>query len=278
MPPRAPPERNDVRAVAIVPARLGSRRLARKMLLAETGLPLFAHTARNLERCGALERVVVATDSEEIAARARELSIEAVLTRADHASGTDRVHEALQALELACDVVVDVQGDEPELDPLDLERLIAAFADETVEAATLCGRFASAEEAAAPQAVKVVRDARGDALYFSRSCVPHRAGAGGAYAREGARPWLEVVRRHVGVYAFRPDALARFVALPAGELEASENLEQLRWLEAGRRMRVVEAGHVALGIDTREDYDAFVARVATRGDGRSQDRWSSTSS
>jgi len=262
------PERSSpVRAVAIIPARLASRRLPRKMLLGETGLPLVVHTARNVARSPALARVVVATDAEEIAAAARSHGVEAVLTRPEHASGTDRVHEALLALGGDFDVVLNVQGDEPELEPEDLERLAAAFADPAVELATLAGPLGSEAEADAPQVVKVVCDRNGDALYFSRSQVPHRPGAGAtgaappSYAREDAPPWGQVARRHVGVYAFRPAALAEFCGLPAGPLERVENLEQLRWLEAGRRIRVLETDHVPLGIDTRSDYDAFVRRV-----------------
>jgi 3-deoxy-manno-octulosonate cytidylyltransferase (CMP-KDO synthetase) len=257
--------------VAIVPARLGSQRLPRKMLLAETGTCLFEHTVRNIRRCPAIERVVVATDSDEIATLAREHGIETRMTRADHSSGTDRVNEALAQLGgTGIDVVVNVQGDEPELDPSDLAALVAAFADASVEAATLCGRIASVAEAEQAQVVKVVRDSRSDALYFSRSVVPFRAhDAARAYARAGAPPWLEVLRRHIGVYAFRPRALARFCALPASALEQVENLEQLRWLEAGERMRVIEARHVPLGIDTRDDYDAFVQRTSNSGTGSS---------
>ena len=252
-----------LRALAIVPARLASQRLPRKMLLAETGLPLFAHTVRAVQACAAIARVVVAADSDEVLERAAALGLEALMTRQDHQSGTDRVHEAVERLGAAgWDVVVNVQGDEPELDPADLRRLVEAFAEPAVEAATLCGRARDAAELALPQVVKVLRDARGDALYFSRAPLPYRPepGTPGAYARPGAPAWLDVARRHVGVYAFRPAALARFCALPRGPLEALENLEQLRWLEAGLRMRVVEAGHVPLGIDTRDDYDAFVAR------------------
>lgn len=262
-PARAPREGERLRALAIVPARLGSRRLARKMLLDDTGAPLFEHTARNVGRCPAIERVVVATDAEEILERARAAGLEAVLTRPDHASGTDRAEEALSRVGPAgWDVVVNVQGDEPELDPADLGRLVAAFADPAVELATLAGPLAESDHAR-PQVVKVVRDERGDALYFSRAPIPYRPapGEGAAYAREDAPAWSSQARRHVGVYAFRPAALRAFCARPRGALEALENLEQLRWLEAGRRMRVVEATSVPLGIDTREDYDAFVERV-----------------
>lgn len=252
----------SARALALVPARLDSRRLPRKMLLSETGRALVVHTLANALASGVFERAVAATDSREIEAAVRAAGFEAVLTRADHESGTARAAEA--ALALAgepFDVLVNVQGDEPELDHGDLARLVAAFADPRLSAATLAGPLAEADHAKT-QVVKVVRDAAGDALYFSRAPIPWRAAAdAAAYAREDARPWAESARRHVGVYAFRPAALAEFVALPRGRLEALENLEQLRWLEAGRRMRVVDARHVPLGIDTRADYDAFVLRA-----------------
>jgi 3-deoxy-manno-octulosonate cytidylyltransferase (CMP-KDO synthetase) len=255
------------RAVAILPARLASRRLPRKMLLAETGKPLFVHTAERVAACRAIQRVVVATDAREILEAARDAGLEALLTREDHESGTDRVQEAFAGLGGGpWDVVLGVQADEPEVETADLEVLVAAFAEPEVEAASLCAPFEREEEAEAPQAVKVVRDSRGDALYFSRAPIPYRAAApgeasAGAYARAGAPARAGVLRRHVGVYAFRPAALARFCALPSGALEGLENLEQLRWLEAGRRMRVLEVARAPMGIDTRADYDLFVARL-----------------
>ncbi|MCK6448206.1 MAG: 3-deoxy-manno-octulosonate cytidylyltransferase [Planctomycetes bacterium] len=247
-----------LRAVAIVPARVASTRLAKKMLLDETGLPLCVHTARNVARATAIDRVVLATDGEEVLAAAARFAVEAVATRVDHKSGTDRIFEALSKLGGDFDVVVNVQGDEPELEPGDLDRLVGAFADPAVEIATLAGPLADERELAAASVVKVVRDARGDALYFSRAPIPSAA-----HPRAGAPAWRELARRHVGVYAFRPRALARFCALGESRLEALENLEQLRWLEAGGRIRVLDASRVPLGIDTREDYDAFVER--TRG-------------
>jgi 3-deoxy-manno-octulosonate cytidylyltransferase (CMP-KDO synthetase) len=258
------------RAVAIVPARLASRRLARKMLLSATGRCLFEHTVENVAASGIFERVVLATDAEEIAGRARAAGIEVVLTRPDHESGTARVAEAAALCDAGeSDVLVNVQGDEPELDRQDLARLVAAFGEAAVECATLASPLAEGDHAR-PQVVKVVCDARGDALYFSRAPIPYRAApeGGPAYAREDAGPWQAQARRHIGVYAFRPAALAQFVLLPRGALEALENLEQLRWLEAGRRMRVVAARHVPLGIDTPEDYDAFVQRFRRACGGR----------
>ena len=253
------------RALAIIPARLSSSRLARKMLLEAHGLPLFAHTVRNARASGAFARVVLATDAPEILERARALSIEAVLTRADHTSGTDRVHEAWRALAAAgerAEVVVNVQGDEPELDPRDLAALVAAFCEAGVRAATLAVALEDAALAASPHVVKVVVDRRGDALYFSRAAIPASGHAGADSGRETHKT---VHQRHVGVYAFAPAALEQFCALPRGVYEMRENLEQLRWLEAGEKMRVVAATRVPEGIDTQADFERFVERLHSRG-------------
>lgn len=251
--------RRAPRAIAIVPARLASQRLPRKMLLDRTGEPLFVHTVRNVAASGAFARVVAAVDAEETLSAARSAGVEARMTRVDHTSGTDRVHEAWTALAgegETADVIVNVQGDEPEISPADLARLVGAFADPTLELATLCGPLASREEAARASVVKVVRDAAGDALYFSRAPIP---AAGHARRGDEDRDWT-ILRRHVGVYAFTPVALAQFCALPTGRLEAIESLEQLRWLESGRKLRVLEIERVPDGIDTAEDYERFVAR------------------
>jgi 3-deoxy-manno-octulosonate cytidylyltransferase (CMP-KDO synthetase) len=255
--PRNAPTPQGARAVALIPARLESQRLPRKMLLAAGERALVVHTLEAARASGAFARVAVATDSEEIAAAVRAHGGEALLTRADHPSGTDRVHEAWRALADGgerADVVVGLQGDEPEIEGADLARLVAAFADPAVEIATLAAPLADERELALQSVVKLVRDARGDALYFSRAPIPARG--------HGAPPAPAL--RHVGVYAFRPAALARFCALPRGTLERVESLEQLRWLEAGGRMRVVEIARAPRGIDTREDWEAFAARASAR--------------
>ena len=250
-----------LRALAVVPARLGSTRLPRKMLLRESGRYLFEHTVLGVRRARTLERVVLATDSEEILAAAREVGIEALLTATTHASGTDRVHEAFEQLrargEGPFDVVLNVQGDEPEVRGESLDPLIACFADPEVRMATLCTPLADAREAQDPSIVKVVLDRNGDALYFSRAPIPGLAH--GVREREPV-PY----RRHLGVYAFRPDALREFCALPRGELEARESLEQLRWLEAGARIRVLSTAEGSVGIDTPEHYAEFLARERAR--------------
>jgi 3-deoxy-manno-octulosonate cytidylyltransferase (CMP-KDO synthetase) len=252
------PPRDRIRAVAIIPARLGSVRLPRKMLLAKTGRALFEHTARNVLASEVFERVVVATDSLEILDAAERAGLDAVMTRSDHPSGTDRVHEAAGAVAGGpFDVIVNVQGDEPELERADLALLVGAFADPAVEIATLCGAALDLDDAREPTVVKVVRDAKGDALYFSRALIPARSHA-------PAAPETQAIMRHIGIYGFRPAALARFCSLPRGPLERVESLEQLRWLESGGRIRCLEASRVPLGIDTERDYDGFVERQRRR--------------
>jgi 3-deoxy-manno-octulosonate cytidylyltransferase (CMP-KDO synthetase) len=254
------------RAVAVLPARLGSTRIARKMLLDASGLPLIVHSARNVLASGVFARVVVATDALEIAEAARAHGIEAVMTRADHPSGTDRVNECFAALRASgerAEIVVGVQGDEPELAHADLRRLVTAFEDASVGMATLAGPLTDPAQLTSASVVKVVCDARGDALYFSRAPIPAQG--------HGAPSVRPIARRHVGVYAFRPDALARFCALPRGALEAQESLEQLRWLEHGGKLRVVDVAHAPQGIDTPADYEAFVARVKARAGSSTSD-------
>ena len=214
----------------------------------------------NLRAAGVVDQILLATDSDEILKAATELDIDVLMTSEAHRSGTDRVHEAYNLLQKASDkqydVILNVQGDEPELSPIDLQHLVNAFEDPAVEFASLWVPIESEAEARSTSAVKVVLDDAGDALYFSRSCIPNDE-----HRRDPQAPATEH-KRHVGVYAFRPKALARFCSLSPGLLERTENLEQLRWLEAGGRLRVLRATLAPCGIDTREDYLAFVSRQA----------------
>jgi 3-deoxy-manno-octulosonate cytidylyltransferase (CMP-KDO synthetase) len=258
-----------LRALAIIPARLESKRLEKKMLLRAGRRALFAHTAHNVLAAGAFARVIVATDSSEIAEEARREGLAAELTDPAHASGSDRAAEVWRRLAAGgetADVIVNVQGDEPEIDPADLLALVRVFGDPIVEAATLASPLLDPAEAALASVVKVVCDRHGDALYFSRAVIPARGhaphSARGASSDSAPK---SVHRRHVGVYAYRPDALLRFCALPRGTLEQHESLEQLRWLEAGRKMRVVPASRAPQGIDTMHDFEQFAARLQGRG-------------
>ena len=241
-------------ALIVIPARMGATRLPGKPLLAETGKPLVVHTLEAVRHCTRAARVVVATDDDRIAAAVRAAWGEAILTSPGCRSGTDRVAEAARLI-AGDDIVVNVQGDEPEVDPAALDVLIAAVeADLTVQMATLAAPILSDEELASPSVVKVVVDARGDAMYFSRSPIP--------FAREPLGPARP--RRHVGVYAYRRDFLQKFAGMDATPLELTEVLEQLRALENGVRIRVVATDRAPPGIDTPQDYEAFVRRWRER--------------
>ena len=259
-----PPPNDRPRALAVVPARLASTRLPRKMLLAETGACLFVHTAENAARSGAFVEVLVAADSDEVLEAAQAAGLSCVSTDPECPSGTDRVFEALQSTDTEYDVVVGVQGDEPELNPRDLDRLVGCFTDAEVEVATLAAPLLDEAAREASSVVKVILDRNSDALYFSRAPLPDLS-----HARSDADDTLGL--RHVGVYAWRPSALARFRALEPSPAERAENLEQLRWLESGGRMRVLVTDRAPHGIDTPEDYAAFVERCRTSGSDVSPD-------
>ena len=320
-----------MKVVAVIPARYASTRFPAKALAAETGRFLVQHVYEQVRQAARIGRVVVATDDERVAKAVRSFDGEVVMTRTDHVSGTDRVGEAAGALGLGDDdIVLNVQGDEPEISPDSLDRLVEQMTDpsrdrdeavaanapgqtagvspsrdrdEAVDATRgeaasqnrdrqgaafltdqgiegprdrvqdvprknsqlpLIGTIAAPFDDAGPRegpgspldpnCVKVVVDEAGRALYFSRSPIP--------YPREGRgvidRPsrWL----LHMGVYAFRMAALRRVVVLPPTELERTESLEQLRWLHAGLPIHVVVVKEKSVGIDTPQDYAAFLSR------------------
>lgn len=246
-------------ALAIIPARMASTRLPGKPLLCETGKPLIQHVVENAMRAASLARVVVATDDQVIVDAVKSFGGEAVLT-GPHPNGTSRLAEALTLIESDHDIIVNVQGDEPEIDPRVIDALVAGIAaDADAPMATLCSRFASGEDPTNPNIVKLVRDVRGRAMYFSRSLVPFdRDGGGvsGVSAKPQAAYW-----KHPGLYAYRRDFLANvYPTLSPTPLEEIEKLEQLRVLEHGHAIAVIEANAPEPGIDTPEQYTAFVAR------------------
>lgn len=232
--------------VAVIPARLASTRLPGKVLRELHGRPMLAWVYAAVAGAARVDAVWVATADGEVAAAARALGAEVVVTRDDHTTGTDRVADAVAQLAEAGvrpRVVVNVQADEPTLSGDVIDALVGAFDDPGVEIATLATRARDAVEVADPDVVKVVCDGRGDALYFSRAPIP--------YARDGEM--LDVARVHVGVYAFRPGALRRFAAARPSPLEAYERLEQLRALHHGWKVRVVETAWRGVGVDTERD-------------------------
>lgn len=244
--------------VAIIPARLGSTRLPGKVLLRETGKPLIQHVFEAVCRSGALSRVVVATDSQDVLAACRGFGAEGVLTSAEHPNGTSRLAEAAQTLGLGeKDVIVNVQGDEPEVEPETIDAAVGALVSGEPQAkiGTVAVPFQAHERPEDPNCVKVVLAASGAALYFTRACVPFN---------RDSRPDGALPLRHVGLYAYRHGFLKQYVALAPTPLEQTEQLEQLRALEHGYAIRVAVCPQARIGIDTPEQYAAFVARV--RGD------------
>ena len=237
--------------ICVIPARYGSKRFPGKPLASDTGKPLIQHVCEAAAGATRVDAVLVATDDERIRDAVEAFGGRAVMTASEHPCGTDRVAEAAEAFPDAR-IVINFQGDEPELDPALLDRLVEAFdADPSLEAATLAGPLVP-DEATDPNAVKVVVGAGGDALYFSRAPIP--------WARDGQAARRAPMLKHFGIYAFRAAALRAYAAMPQTPLEVTEKLEQLRWLENGRRMRVIVTDSRPGGIDTPESYAAFVAR------------------
>jgi 3-deoxy-manno-octulosonate cytidylyltransferase (CMP-KDO synthetase) len=247
--------------VVIVPARLASTRLPRKPLADIGGVPMVVRVARAAAASGA-ERVTVAADSAEIVDACSAHGVEALLTRADHASGTDRLAEAVGHLGLADDaLVVNVQGDEPLMPAAVVRRVAEALAQRTDCAiATACHPLHDAAEFFSPNVVKVVADANGRALYFSRAPIPWSRDAFAA-GRDRLPPGLPA-RRHVGLYAYRAGFLRRFPQLPPAPLEQHECLEQLRALAHGFGIAVIELPEaLPPGVDTPEDLERVRAML-----------------
>ncbi len=240
-----------MQAIAVIPARLGSTRLPRKVLLPLAGRPLLAHVYEAVRRSPLLGDVIVATDSEEILEVCRVHGWHARMTSAEHRSGTERVHEISRAI--AADIYVNVQGDEPMTRPEHIVALLELMSDPAVAVGTLKTPMADAE-IGNPNAVKVVTDAAGRALYFSRATIPYDRDQAG-HAR---------YFKHLGFYAYRKAALYRFCTLPESLLERSERLEQLRFLENGIPIHVAETPYDTVGVDTPEDLRR--AEALLRGD------------
>jgi 3-deoxy-manno-octulosonate cytidylyltransferase (CMP-KDO synthetase) len=240
-----------VTVLGVIPARLASTRLPRKVLREIAGRPLVWHVWERARRAAALDRVLVATDAAEVMEVCARLGMPALLTRADHASGTDRVWEVAQ--QHPADVYVNVQGDEPLITEGHLALLVAPFRQRPeTQVSTLC-IAATPEELPNPNVNKVVRDAEGRALYFSKYPIP--------YDRDGIGP---VRYKHIGLYAYRGAALDRFHRLPPSPLERAERLEQLRFLEHGIPIAVEETDEPTVGVDTEEDLQAVAAILAAR--------------
>jgi 3-deoxy-manno-octulosonate cytidylyltransferase (CMP-KDO synthetase) len=237
-----------MKVIAVIPARLESTRLPRKMLREIGGKPLAVWVYKAVRASALLDDVIIATDSEEILAACRKHSCHARMTSTKHRSGTERVHEISQTVE--ADVYINVQGDEPMIQAAHIDTLVKLMQNEEIPVGTL-KTPASPEDIANPNAVKVVTDLNQRALYFSRSTIP--------YDRDGSHPKYF---KHLGIYAYRKAPLDRFVRLPESSLERAERLEQLRFLENGIPIYAAESPYDSIGVDTEEDF-ARVQKLLT---------------
>ncbi|NCO33572.1 MAG: 3-deoxy-manno-octulosonate cytidylyltransferase [Armatimonadetes bacterium] len=240
------------RVIGVIPARYHSTRLDGKALLDICGKPMIQRVYEQTRRASSVESVYVATDDERIFRAVESFGGRAIMTSSNHPSGTDRLAEAVA--DLACDIVVNVQGDEPMVDPSAIDKLVAPLLEDTnVSMSTLAAPINEEDEFSDPNVVKVVTDQDGYALYFSRACIP--------YHREGVADGVSALH-HMGLYAYRKDFLLQYASLSPSPLENLEKLEQLRVLENGYRIKVVIDEYAAIGVDTEQDLERIRQLIA----------------
>lgn len=255
-----PPNNPKIKAVAIIPARYDSVRLPGKALLEIAGKPMICWVAERALSARNVSRVVVATDDARIRDAVIESGFEAVMTRPDHASGTDRIAEVAETLDDA-DIIVNVQGDEPTISPETIEAAVAALtSDPEGGIATTWEPMESAADVLSPDVVKIVVDESDRAVYFSRSPVPYPRDAVRQYgslqqALENDASVLARFRKHTGLYVYRREVLLAMARWPQSELEITESLEQLRALEHGVKIKATQASAASIGVDTAEDLE-----------------------
>jgi 3-deoxy-manno-octulosonate cytidylyltransferase (CMP-KDO synthetase) len=232
--------------VAVIPARYDAARLPGKPLADIAGRTMVEHVYRRAATARGVNAVVVATDDERVAAAVRAFGGIARMTRTTHRTGTDRIAEV--AADLSCDIVLNVQGDEPLIEPEMIEQVLGPLVtDARVDMSTACCEIRNPADHANPNVVKVVSDRRGQALYFSRAPIPH--------LRDIRLQPTPATFKHIGIYGYRRSFLLKFSELPQTPLELSESLEQLRALEHGYRIHTVETQYDSIGVDTPEDLD-----------------------
>lgn len=256
--------------IAIIPARFASTRLPGKLLLEIGGKPLILHTLAQAAKARAVSRVIVATDDGRIEQAAKDAGFEAVMTSAGHASGSDRVAEVAKAVPPGS-IIVNVQGDEPLISPETIDRAVEAMTgDPRADIVTTSEPIDSLDDLLNGNVVKVVTNDEGRALYFSRSPMPFprdaalRHGGDPGAAIRSEPELLSIFRKHTGLYVYRREFLLEFTRMPQSKLERIEMLEQLRALENGAVIKVVEAASRSIGVDTQEDLDE-VRRIAAAG-------------
>lgn len=238
-----------MRIAGIIPARFKSTRFPGKPLADINGKPMIQHVVEKAQQARQLDAVLVATDDARIAQVVEAMGVQVVMTAEDIASGTDRCWAAVQAAGQQFDYVINIQGDEPFIDPREIDRLALLCREHSPQLGTLVMEGMTAEDLLSPNKVKVVLNDMQEALYFSRSPIP--------FIREvkEAQQWVQhhSFYQHVGMYAYQTQVLEQVAALPQSSLELAESLEQLRWLQAGFRIKVAFAEHASIGVDTPED-------------------------
>jgi 3-deoxy-manno-octulosonate cytidylyltransferase (CMP-KDO synthetase) len=235
--------------IGVIPARYASSRFPGKPLVDILGKTMIRRVYEQAIKCDQLNRVVVATDDDRIASEVQSFGGEFVMTSSLHPSGTDRCAETARLLNLQDDdVVINIQGDEPFIDPCQIAALCSCFQDETVELATLVKSFRQAEEVHRDSTIKVVLNNQQYALYFSRSVIPFTR----EVPADGVIP-LETYVQHIGIYGYRAATLQKIAQLSPSFLENTEKLEQLRWLENGYRILTARSEHESFSVDTPED-------------------------
>ena len=230
-----------MKKIAVIPARYASTRFHAKLMQPLGNKTVIRTTYENTVATGLFDDVIVATDSTLIFNELKNGNV--IMSKREHESGSDRIAEAVENIN--CDVIINVQGDEPFVDVVMLRHLLNAFNDETVKVASVMHEIFVQADVESPNNVKVVVDKNNDALYFSRSVVPFIRDKGTAAK----------FHKHIGVYGYRKDTLLQFTQWPQGSLEKIEKLEQLRYLENGIKIRMVETSHVSIGIDTQQDLE-----------------------
>lgn len=229
--------------VVIIPARLHSTRLPRKVLLDIAGKPMIQHVYEAAAQAAGIDSVYIATDSEEIGTVCTHFTSNIILTSNKHPSGTDRLAEAVTSI--SCDAVINVQGDEPLIDPRLITDIANALAQGEVRMCSAMHRINDTADLSSPHAVKVVTDTQGHALYFSRAAIPY------GEADNNTSPLF----RHIGIYGYTKTFLQQFAAMPPSPLEQHERLEQLRVLEHGYRIQMIETTYEPIGVDTSQDLE-----------------------
>ena len=241
-------------ATVVIPARFGSTRFPAKILACETGKPLVQHVVEQVRHCSAVREVIVATDDARIVEALRPFDTRVVMTSPAHQSGTDRIAEVARGLD--DDIVVNVQGDEPEIEPEVVDALIRRLETNTEAMATAATAFPAGADPNDPNLVKVVLGLGGQAIYFSRSLIP--------YQRDATAVPPQPYYLHLGIYAYRREFLLDFASWRPTPLEMTEKLEQLRALEHGVSIYVLKVQRATHGIDTQEQYNEFVRRWKTK--------------